>query len=310
MLLLHQRWFTADDRYPVQFDALLTAAFWIPMAIALACTAAAVLLWQRRARRDVVPGPVDLGMEREGYRQLLSWIPLVIGLHAAVPLLVAGVQRWLFVPNMALGWTFLGGVLGLMQIVIGLSFLYGALTRVAAAALAVVWIAGVLIFGPIEPLEQSIFLGIAIFLFAAGRGPLAFDRVMKRLHRPFPTLVPRAVTTLRILTGVSIAVLAFTEKLGNVPMGLAFLAEHTFNFFPALGFSGISDRDFILLAGTVELTFGLLLISGAFVRLMILILWLPFNLTLPFLGWTELVGHLPIYGVMALLLIWGGKGEG
>jgi hypothetical protein len=38
---------------------------------------------------------------------------------------------------------------------------------------------------------------------------------------------------------------------------------------------------------------------------MILLLWVPFNLTLPFLGWRELIGHLPIYGVMALLLIWG-----
>jgi hypothetical protein len=50
----------------------------------------------------------------------------------------------------------------------------------------------------------------------------------------------------------------------------------------------------------IELTFGMLLIAGNFVRLIILILWLPFNLTLPFMGWTELVGHLPIYGVMAL----------
>jgi len=45
--------------------------------------------------------------------------------------------------------------------------------------------------------------------------------------------------------------------------------------------------------------------SGVFVRLLILALWLPFNLTIPLLGWPELVGHLPIYGIMGLLLIWG-----
>ena len=41
------------------------------------------------------------------------------------------------------------------------------------------------------------------------------------------------------------------------------------------------------------------------VLLLIVTLWLPFNLTLPLLGWRELVGHLPMYGILALLLIWG-----
>jgi hypothetical protein len=59
------------------------------------------------------------------------------------------------------------------------------------------------------------------------------------------------------------------------------------------------------MAGTIELTLGLLLMSGAFVRAVIVMLWLPFNLTLPLLGWRELVGHLPVYGIMALLLICG-----
>jgi hypothetical protein len=88
-------------------------------------------------------------------------------------------------------------------------------------------------------------------------------------------------------------------------MGVDFLQRYPLNFFPAIGFDGVTDAEFIVIAGTVELTFGLLLISGAFVRLMTLILWVPFNLTLPFLGWRELVGHLPIYGIMALLVIWG-----
>ena len=57
------------------------------------------------------------------------------------------------------------------------------------------------------------------------------------------------------------------------------------------------------------MSIGMLLISGAFVRLMTLILWVPFNLTLPFLGWRELVGHLPIYGIMGLLVIWGEEGK-
>ena len=305
VLALHERWFLDDDLFPVDVAALGTARFLVPLAIALAVTAAALLLWRARDEREIVPGPLRLGMRWEDYERLLAWMPLVIGLHAAVPLVIAGAERWLFVPSMQLPWHFLGGVVALAEIVVALSFLYGALTRIAAVALALVWLSGFLFFGPLEPMEMGHFLGIAAFLFATGRGPLAFDMLLQRLHRPIHRLLRPGLTTLRIATGLAIAVTAFTEKLGNVPMALAFLERHPFNFFPALGVTAVDDPTFVLLAGTVELTFGLLLASGAFVRTTILILWLPFNLTLPYLGWTELVGHLPLYGIMALFLVAG-----
>jgi hypothetical protein len=304
-MLLHERWFTEDWKYPVQWDAVLTPATWVPLGVALGITAAAVLLWRAGGRRPLVPGPIELGMKWDNYQDLLSWMPLVIGLHMAVPLLVSGTSLRLFVPNLDLPENFLGALLGLAEISIALSFFYGALTRFGALALAGTWLAGSILFGPVPLLEHVLLLGIAFFLFVTGRGPVAFDMALKRLHRPIERLMPYAVPVLRISTGLSIAILAFTEKLWNMPMGLAFLVEHPFNFFPALGLSGIGDSGFLLIAGTVELTFGLLLMSGVFVRLLILALWLPFNLTLPLLGWTELVGHLPIYGIMGLLLVWG-----
>lgn len=305
VMLLHERWFTEDWRFPVQWDAVLTPATWIPLGVALSITAVAVVLWRARGRRPLIPGPIELGMKWQNYQDLLSWMPLVIGLHTAVPLLVSGTSLRLFVPNLALPENLLGALIGLAQISIALSFFYGALTRFGALALAGTWLAGAILFGPVRLLEHMLLLGIAFFLFVTGRGPVAFDMALERLHQPIKRLMPYAVPVLRISTGLSIAVLAFSEKLWNVPMGLAFLTEHPFNFFPALGLSAIGDPEFLLIAGTVELTFGLLLMSGVFVRLLILALWLPFNLTLPLLGWTELVGHLPIYGIMGLLLIWG-----
>ena len=305
VMFLHERWFTDESRFPVQYDLALTARTWIPVAIALGITALAALVWRSAGRRPIVPGPIELGVKWDNYQKLLSWMPLVIGVHTAVTLLVSGIGLRLFVPNLDLPVNFLGALIGLGEIAIALSFIYGALTRLGAVALAVVWVVGAVYFGPVRLLEHSLFLGIAFFLFAAGRGPLAFDMSIERLHRPIERLMPYAVPVLRILTGLSIAVVAFTEKLWNPAMGLAFLAEHHFNFFPALGLPAVGDPEFLFIAGVVELTFGLLLMSGVFVRLIILILWLPFNLTLPLLGWTELVGHLPIYGIMGLLLIWG-----
>ena len=303
-MTLHERWFVSRQ-HPVDFSHFFTAQTAVPIAIALGVTAVAVVAWRARGRREIVPGPLQLGMDWENYQRLLSWMPLIFGLHTAVPLLVAGVQLQLFVPNLALPFHFLGGLVALMEIVIALSLLYGAGTRIGAAMLALIWIVGAIWFGPLLLLEHSLFLGVAFFMFVMGRGPAALDMTLQRFHRPIERLVPRAVPVLRVLTGIGIVTLAFTEKLWNVPMGVDFLSRYPLNFFPAIGFESISDADFILIAGTVELTFGFLLISGAFIRLMTLILWVPFNLTLPFLGWRELVGHLPIYGIMALLVIWG-----
>ncbi len=303
-MILHERWFTQDARFPVQYDHWLAPQSLIPVAIAITITALIVALWHIRQRRPFVPGPVQLGMPLENYQRLLSWMPLVIGLHTGVPLLVSGVGGDLFFPNLTLPVNLMGGLLGLAEIAIALSFIYGALARPAAAVLGLTWLAGAVLFGPVRLIEHTEILGIAFFLFATGRGPLAFDVALERLHRPVKRLIPYAVPVLRIGTGFGIVVVAFTEKLWNLPMGLAFLSAHHFNFFPAIGMP-VSDTMFLLMAGTVELTLGLVLMTGAYVRLLILVTLLPFNLTLPFLGWRELVGHLPIYGIMALLLIWG-----
>lgn len=303
-MILHERWFVDGNRFPVQFDRWLTPQSLVPTVIAVAVTAIVVALWRIRGRRTVALGPLQLGMPWENYQTLLSWMPLVIGVHTGVTLLVSGVSRELFFPNLPLPVNLLGGLLGLAEIVIALSFIYGALTRVAAAALALTWVAGAIMFGPVRLVEHTEILGVAFFLFATGRGPLAFDMALERLHRPLPRLLPYTIPVLRVCTGLGLAVVAFTEKLWNLPMGLAFLSTHHFNFLPAIGIP-VDDTTFLLMAGTVELAIGLILISGAYVRLLILVTLIPFNLTLPFLGWRELVGHLPIYGILALLLISG-----
>jgi hypothetical protein len=227
-----------------------------------------------------------------------------------VTLLVSGVSRQLFVPNLELPVNLLGGVLGMVEIAIALSFIYGALARPAAAALGLLWLIGMLVFGPLRLIEHTEIPGIAFFLFATGRGPLAFDMALYRLNKPVSSLIPFAVPVLRIALGVGLTLVAFTEKIWNIPMGLAFLADHNFNFFPYIGMPGIDDTKFLLIAGTVELLVGLMLIAGTYVRLIIIVTLIPFNLTLPFLGWRELVGHLPTYGILALLLLWGDERPG
>ena len=309
-MILHERWFLDETKFPVQFGTWSSPNSLIPIAVAVGITVIATVVYRARGRRSVVPGPIALGMPWENYVRLLSWVPLVIGVHMGVTLLVSGVSRQLFVPNLELPVNLLGGVLGMVEIAIALSFIYGALARPAAAALAVLWIVGMLVFGPLRLIEHTEILGIAFFLFATGRGPLAFDMAFEKLNKPVKPLIPYAVPVLRVALGIGLTVVAFTEKLWNIPMGLAFLSEHHFNFFPYIGLPGIDDTKFLLIAGTVELLVGLMLIAGTYVRLIIIVTLIPFNLTLPFLGWRELVGHLPTYGILALLLLWGDESAG
>jgi hypothetical protein len=66
----------------------------------------------------------------------------------------------------------------------------------------------------------------------------------------------------------------------------------------------MSDDMFVLCAGATELLIGLCLVFGIFPRLIVASAWVLINMSLTVFNWVELVGHLPLYGVMAILLVW------
>src|SRR5437763_125670 len=298
----HERWFVQGGAQPVRIGDILSGT----TALALVTMGAVVLLAWLSARlvatrRGLLPFN-RLGIASLAH--LYAWLPPVLAIHAAVPLIVNGVSLRLFAPNLALPWTLAGGVLALAEIVVALSFLYGAFTRAAAIVLALIGLVGMLFFSPWLVLEHCDLLGIAAFLYIAGRGPYSVDALIGRAGRPNLRLLPYAVPALRVLTGFAIVVLGFTEKLWNRDLALAFLRSYPFNVTQSLPIA-LSDAQFVVAAGLVEVSIGALIMSGLWTRPVILLTWLPFNLTLPFLGWVELVGHLPTYGTMVVLLLWG-----
>src|SRR4026207_1907421 len=111
-MILHERWFTDESRFPVRFDTWSSPNSLVPIAIAVGITLAATLIWRARGRHSVVPGPISLGMPWENYVLLLTWVPLVIGVHMGVTLLVSGVNRQLFIPDLVLPLNPLGGLAG------------------------------------------------------------------------------------------------------------------------------------------------------------------------------------------------------
>lgn len=299
----HEKWFLDAEAYPLQTDALADPWTWLAVGAPVAVWVVALLLWRWTGRRSLIPGPERLGGTPEGKDALYALMPLFLALHLGVPLLVNGLNHTLFTPNNHAGgiWAHLF-TLGQIGVLLGL--VYGSATRLFALVLALMWGAGLFVVGVESMLEAIHIVGFSAFFFCAGRGPLAVDRALFPKWEPGPPLVDRAVPLLRIGVGLSLIVVAFTEKILNLPMAADFLAEYPMNFLPAVGIP-LTDAQFALLIGAVELLVGLCVLSGVFLRDVIVIAWIPFNLTLGIFGPDELVGHLPFYGAMALFFVWG-----
>lgn len=297
----HEKWFHNSQPFPLRPDLFFRP---LPMAFVGSMTLITLLagIWYRSRGRGFVPGPENFGTTDERRSALYGLVPLILAIHLAVPLLVNGVQGHLFSPDNVLArpWNFL---IGLSQTGLALALFYGAFTRLAALALALLWVLGIFVAGPETMLENAFYLGFAAFFFLAGRGPISIDRFVLPRFEPSPQQMARAVTALRIGLGTSLVVVAFTEKFLNLPLALSFLQQYPLNFTGALGIP-MSDELFVLCAGSVELLAGLMILFGIFPREIVLIAWIPINMTLTIFNWNELVGHLPIYGAMAVLLLW------
>lgn len=297
----HEKWFYDPAPFPLRGDLFFRP---LPLAFVgavLLATLAAWLVWRARGR-GFVPGPETLGAAPERRSALYGLVPAILGIHLAVPLLVNGVQGQLFSPDNALpgAWRYF---LGLAQTGLALALFYGALTRIAAVLLALLWLLGTFVFGLEPMLDNSFYLGFAAFFFFAGRGPISIDRLVFPGMDPPARFLDRAVPALRIGLGLSLMVVAFTEKLANLPLALAFLEKYPLNFTPALGIP-LSNEVFLLCAGSVELLVGLWILLNIFPREIVLVAWIPINMTLTVFNWVELIGHLPIYGVLAVVLLW------
>jgi hypothetical protein len=208
-------------------------------------------------------------------------------------------------PDMDLPATPAGVVLGAVMALVAIGMATGWHARRAAILLIAAGPLGLAMFGVSPILQRIDLLGLAVFVLVAGAGRWSADFEQGRAGDPSPIEATRAIWALKVGAGVALIVVAFVEKLANPKLALSFLADHPqLNVAQQIGL-GMSDLEFIRAAGVIEVLFGLLLISGALPQVCVLVAGIPFNATLWFFGETELVGHLPVYGAMLVLLVYG-----
>lgn len=289
----HEKWFVDNPvSYPLQWNLLFS---W-PVAFALAASAGAVglLLLARRAVGDpLFPNPAWL-------QPVNSSVQAVVGIQTAISLVYMAVQGWLLAPGLTVGSSIPGIALLALQLFVSFTFVTGWFTRLGGGALLVLVALVFVLFGPAWGAEQLLFVGIGVYFLIKGRGLFGPAGAFFRRQSEYWSQYARsALPALRVFTGLSILWLAFSEKLLNPSLGLAFLQERPdFNFMRLLGFTWFSDELFLYAAAAVEALVGVALIAGVLPRIVILFMWVPFNVTIPLLPPTELLGHLPILAVM------------
>ncbi len=295
----HVRWFVPEwlQLQPPDFGLIVG---WPTLAVIGASLGLFLLL--RQVQR-LVGGPHWPNPPLLAYMEPCATALLAV--HTGISLVWFAYQGNLFVPQLVLPPNLPGWLLVALQIFVAFTFITGLFDRAGALLLMVTFLLGFLFFPPLAMLGQLHYVGIGLALFVLGRTvpPEWVARKLAWVSR-YET---EAVAALRILTGLSLVAAAFDEKLLAPELGRAFLAQYPhFNFMRSLfGFGWFDDDLFVTAAGITEATIGILLITGVLTRAVILGMWVPFNLTVPLLPPVELLGHLPIFGIMYVLLLYG-----
>ncbi len=288
----HERWFVEETPADWSFAArpLSLAAIAAVVLVTLAWRAAAL-----RFRTPELPQLRPLG-------RLAPYIPRLLGIHLGVSLLALSARGEFLSPALPTEDVPLGVLFALLEAAVGVWLITGVQLRYAALVVVALGPALWLGAGPVALLENAALVGIAGFLAVLPPSDTPAGRV-----EADATAVRRALLLLRTGAAVSLVSLAFSEKFTNPEMAAATLAAHPqLDVFGLVGLDLPTDA-FIVVAGATELLFGLLVLSGAAPQVAVLVAAVPFNLTLLLFGATELVGHLPVYGVLLALLVYGSE---
>ncbi|MCW2960715.1 MAG: hypothetical protein JWM90_1102 [Thermoleophilia bacterium] len=293
-LLAHETWFV-DPPHPGTDWSFATE----PLTLTLLAVALVLTVVVRLVARWW-PG-IDIPF----LARLTPFMPFAVRIHLAVSLLGLLSLGSYLAPSMDLGKDVVGVLLGAVMFVVAIGMAAGWHTRAAAWLLIAAGPIGMLEFGFWPVVHRIDVLGLAVCVLIWGAGPWSADHELGRTRVPSLRDDARAIWVLRLAVGLALIIVAFAEKLVNPQLARDFLAEYPhFNVFQELGF-GMGNDTFIAIAGAIEVLFGLLIISGALPQVGVVIVGVPFNATLWFFGAPELLGHLPIYGAMLVLLVYG-----
>lgn len=293
--LAHVKWFVSEDAPAMRVYQLTDGPVITWIIVSLVIIAAGILIEKYGPRQ---PRPIAEFLHHSE-RNALTIFSIVTG----IAMLLSSYLGYIFAPNLILEGTLRTILLG-SQAIIGALLVLGIFVRIAGLALLALYFFAVWHFGALHMADALIVVGISLFLLITGRPSwrITKSKAIDRLTRNYHSY---AIPVIRVFTGINLVVLGFTEKILHPELGMAFLAEHHWNFMQMLGFASYSDYWFVLSAGVVETLLGVVLVLGIVTRINTLVLATFFVATLILLGPVEVIGHLMHFAIVGLLLVFG-----
>jgi uncharacterized membrane protein YphA (DoxX/SURF4 family) len=288
----HVRWFVDASATVETFDpySLTDTAVLVWIALALLLVGASVVLDMRLPNVRIVDTKT-----RHDFIEILR-------VFTGMSMLLTAYEGAVVAPHLIAFGPF-GTVLLFAQAGIGILLIANRFVRHAAILMILLHLGLAIKFGLLAAFEYLIMVAIAVFL-------LINNLPTAELRERFK---PYSVDLLRILTGISLITLGFSEKLFGAMMAESFLAQYQWNFMNELGFEFFTDRLFALSAGVIEVVFGVILVLGTTTRLNVLafsVVLLASNVLFLIQGeneaaMVEFIGHMPVIGVALILLLLG-----
>ena len=288
----HVRWFVDTNASVERFEPYsitdIEVIVWI--AIALFLIGASILLDMRLPEVRIVDTKT-----RHDFIEILR-------VFTGMSMMLTAYEGAIIAPHLVAFGPF-GTVLLIAQAIIGIMLIANRFIRHVAILIILLHLGLAIKFGLLAAFEYLIMVAIGVFLLINN---LPTEELKERWK-------PYSVDLLRIITGISLITLGFSEKLVGAMMAESFLALYDWNFMEDIGFTFFTDRLFVLSAGVVEVVFGVILVLGTTTRLNTLALSIVlFASNVIFLvqgeneaAMVEFIGHMPVIGVALILLLLG-----
>lgn len=226
----------------------------------------------------------------------------VLGVAIGVSLMGAGLQGTLFSPSLVLGGDPWSVAIGIAQIALGSLFLFLEPAYPELGLLLVLlFLAGLPVLPFWDLMEEFFMAGAGIFFLAGGADRARWE-FLKR-----PETRRLGYQAFRVIVGMSFLVLSGVKWL-HPEFALAIVGEYRINFLAPLGGT---DAQFVFVSAVVETLVALCIMLRVAFRPAVAVAFFFFLISIYFLGFRELLGHLPVKAALFLFFLYGHwhKGE-
>lgn len=243
-----------------------------------------------------IPSPKKLVLFAEQHRiQINRVAQAILGLFLIT---VSFVWKIIIIPEIKIT-SIIALVFAIIQALIGIMYIFNIFPRIASIGLILFCLGIGIVQGPVAILENAILVSLAVYFLG--------------IHMPAQKkcwIRDHGLEIVRIGTGISLIVLAFTEKLLYPELGLSFLSVHHWNFMQSL-FPWFTDKLFVLSVGFAEMIFGMLFILGYVTRITTVLIAIFFGISvttmlIQFRAWE--VEDLVVYTAAVLFIFYGAGG--